>query len=106
MLSYFVFGIIAMKLFGSIDFQEPDLASINPLDNFATIGHSMRFLFQITTGHPLTGLVMDCEKQAGNITVPFLFLFFMIGNFVYINLFIALVLENFVSHTVISLSIN
>eukprot|EP01047_Picozoa_sp_COSAG01_P023211 COSAG01_NODE_1399_length_10465_cov_3.558267_8_plen_124_part_00 len=69
------------------------------LNNFSSIGHSMRLLFQITSGQPLTALIVDLETfgRTPNLVVPFFFMWFIIGNFVYINLFIALVLENFVS---------
>lgn len=79
------------------------------LNNFSSIGHSMRLLFQITSGQPLTAVIVDLESFGGtaNLVVPFFFMWFIIGNFVFINLFIALVLENFVSaapqHAVIRL---
>ena len=54
----------------------------------------MQLLFQITTGHPLPYLVEDMYHAADvPIFVPFLFVFFVISNFVFLNLFVALLVR-------------
>ena len=57
----------------------------------------MRLLFQITTGNPLPMMIEDLKYNASlPITIiPFIFIFFVITNFVLLNVFIALLLENF-----------
>ena len=57
----------------------------------------MMLLFQVTTGQPLPALILDCRLHSGNpaSVVPFFSTFYIITNFVFLNLFIALLLENF-----------
>jgi hypothetical protein len=57
----------------------------------------MRLLFQITTGNPLPLMIEDLRHEASlpATIMPFIFIFFVISNFVLLNVFIALLLENF-----------
>ena len=57
----------------------------------------MRLLFQITTGNPLPLMIEDLRHEASlpGTIMPFIFIFFVISNFVLLNVFIALLLENF-----------
>ena len=57
----------------------------------------MKLLFQITTGNPLPLMITDIQNTADlawTIT-PFTFFFFVVSNFIFLNVFIALLLENF-----------
>jgi hypothetical protein len=97
-LVFFVFGIMFMKLYGDIDVDHPTmpLKALGHGTNFGDIFHSMQLLFQITTGHPLPKLVEDIQSSPSAISfVPLLFVFFVATNFVFLNLFVALLLENF-----------
>eukprot|EP01050_Picozoa_sp_SAG11_P000599 SAG11_NODE_20_length_25330_cov_18.348143_17_plen_1316_part_00 len=104
-LVLFVFGIVAMKLYGDIDVgPERGMSALGELANFGDIISAMTLLAQISTGQPLPYLVSDMRhdpvdingKVVGtNSLIPFLFIFFIISNFVFLNLFVALLLENF-----------
>jgi len=98
-MSYFLFGIIAMKLYGDIDYHKEcnHLLWIGETNNFSTIWQSMKLLFQVTTGNPLPLMIEDLKHEAALpfTIIPFIFIFFVISNFVLLNVFIALLLENF-----------
>ena len=73
------------------------LAWIGETNNFSTVFHAMKLLFQITTGNPLPLMITDIQNTADlawTIT-PFTFFFFVVSNFIFLNVFIALLLENF-----------
>eukprot|EP01052_Picozoa_sp_SAG31_P006997 SAG31_NODE_329_length_17643_cov_10.377793_2_plen_1951_part_00 len=107
LLLTFIFGIVAMKLYGDIDLAHPDNDfhghGITQTANFGSIVYSMRLLVQISTGHPLPYLVEEMEyavdsdgnRVGASSVIPFFFVFFILSNFVFLNLFVALLLENF-----------
>lgn len=88
-----------MKLYGDIAYWEHcnTLHWIGETNNFHNIWHSMKLLFQITTGNPLPLMIEDLRNEAAlpGTIIPFIFVFFVISNFVLLNVFIALLLENF-----------
>jgi hypothetical protein len=95
---YFLFGIMAMKLYGDIDIDgEYQLAWIGETNNFSTVFMAMKLLFQITTGNPLPLMIQDIKYTAKlpGTALPFVFVFFILSNFIFLNVFIALLLENF-----------
>ena len=96
-LTFFVFAVCAMKLLGSIPLDTPGLQIIGEWNNFSTFRMAMMLLFQVTTGQPLPALILDCRLHSGNpaSVVPFFSTFYIVTNFVFLNLFIALLLENF-----------
>ena len=107
LMTYFIGGIMAMKLYGNIEIRPgldgthsvevPHLAWIGDTNNFGDVFHAMKLLFQISTGNPLPMLINDIQSTAdmpGSI-VPFIFVFFVLSNFIFLNVFIALLLENF-----------
>eukprot|EP01050_Picozoa_sp_SAG11_P025940 SAG11_NODE_6035_length_1405_cov_1.515314_1_plen_468_part_11 len=94
-LNFFVFGVAAMKLFGNIPLDDNKLLVLDDLNNFGDIVSSMQLLVQMTTGMTLPPLIIDCQRYRGGTVLPFLFVFYLISNFLFLNLFIALVLENF-----------
>ena len=96
-LNFFIFGVAAMKFWGNMPLDNPDLEVIDEYNNFGNVFNSMALLVQITTGTALPPIVKDCGRFAGGSggIILFLSLFFLISNFLFLNLFIALVLENF-----------
>ena len=88
-----------MKLYGDIDYHKEcnHLLWIGETNNFSTIWQSMKLLFQVTTGNPLPLMIEDLKHEAALpfTIIPFIFIFFVISNFVLLNVFIALLLENF-----------
>ena len=109
-LTYSVFAVCAMKLLGTIQLDHPDNKIISEYANFGGFWNSFMLLFQVTTGQPLPTLIIDsaCSPRldatpdctqggSGETGTVMLFLstFYIISNFVFLNLFIALLLENF-----------
>ena len=78
--------------------------------NFKTMGSTMLLLFQCLTGDDWSGLMTDaavtedsgtCSEHLGNCgssaAIPFFISFQLIGSFVFLNLVVAVILENFSS---------
>eukprot|EP01047_Picozoa_sp_COSAG01_P045172 COSAG01_NODE_4141_length_5297_cov_78.284973_1_plen_758_part_00 len=102
MLVLFVFGIVGMQLFGGLPHGEPNQDAINTFDNFDSISAAMRVLFQIATGQDWVSKVQELEEKmtAANysgvpLVVPFMVAYYISSVFVFVNLFIAVLLENF-----------
>jgi len=97
-MTYFLFGIMAMKLYGNIDIDgEYQLSWLGETNNFSNVFQAMKLLFQITTGNPLPMMITDIRYTAtlAWTALPFVFTFFILSNFIFLNVFIALLLENF-----------
>jgi hypothetical protein len=88
---FFVLGCCAQHLCG--DLPRGDV--ITDLDNFDTVLSSVMLLFQICTGQSLMGVTTECRAVAGPAAVPFFIAFFVATNMLLVNLFIALLLDNF-----------
>ena len=88
----FVCSVFAMRLCGGIPFN----SSLNKYDNFDTTTNSMRFLFQITTGQSFKGVTQDCVAYSDFpfAVKPFFFSYFLLTNFIFLSLFVALLLDN------------
>ena len=78
--------------------------------NFETLGNAMLLLFQCLTGDNWSGLMSDatvkeasglCKDSAGNCgssaAIPYFIGFQLLGSFVFLNLVVAVILENFSS---------
>jgi hypothetical protein len=98
-LMLFIFGIMGMKLFGTATVGGFGLGQtspvINVLDNFSNISNSMMLLFQISTGGTdITLIIEELKVKTGGSCFPFFAVFFIISNFILLNLFTALLLDN------------
>jgi len=99
LLLYFIYSVAGMSLFGEL----PRGEFINKHANFETFYNSMITLFRASTGESWNGLMHDCSgygcsgNDCGNPTIAVLFWvsFSVIGSFVLLNIFIAVILENF-----------
>eukprot|EP01052_Picozoa_sp_SAG31_P042145 SAG31_NODE_6599_length_1956_cov_1.329564_1_plen_503_part_10 len=114
---HFIFGVIGTQMCGGIlhdssastrqehAFQSTyftdkwgwQTPSVGRDDNFDTIESSIRVLFQISTGMSFRQLITDCQANTDNyasLVTIFFFLFFVISNFIFISLFVALLLDN------------
>jgi hypothetical protein len=93
-LVVFVFAVVGMNLFGEV---EIDGEVFNSFQNFRHFGTSMLFLFRVITGEQW-GAAMHILRDAGHIiSFPFFATFLVLSNFILLNLFIAVILENFES---------
>eukprot|EP01051_Picozoa_sp_SAG22_P007205 SAG22_NODE_498_length_9728_cov_12.354346_3_plen_658_part_00 len=69
---------------------------LNSFDNFDSTLSSMRVLFQIATGQSFGTMITECQAYTAFplLVTPFFFSFFVVGNFIFISLFVALLLDN------------
>ena len=99
-LVYFIYAILAMNLFGTV--KRGDFLSDRA--NFETFGVSLLTMFRMSTGESWNGIMMDCRVMppdceegvdCGNHTMaPVFFISFQVfGQYVMLNLFVAVMLE-------------
>jgi Ca2+-binding EF-hand superfamily protein len=95
-LQFFIFGILGMKLYGSIPLEGTDvkLDELNEYNNFATVPSAMMLLFQIATGQPIVKIVEEIKASVGGHPFIFFAVFFIFANMILLNLFTALLLDN------------
>ncbi|POM80929.1 Voltage-gated Ion Channel (VIC) Superfamily, partial [Phytophthora palmivora] len=88
-------SIIGMQLFGGSHLVGKD--GDVPRWNFDTFGRSFLTLLQVITGDQWSSITYDAVDAANPhwFMVPFLILNFIVGQYVLLNLFIAVILENF-----------
>lgn len=91
-LIIFTFAIAAMNLFGEI--SSGQLGYINSQANFLTFYSSMMTLFRASTGESWNGIMHDCES-AGIMGYLFWVFFLLISSFIFVNVFIAVIYEEF-----------
>jgi len=103
LLLFFIYGTLGLNLFGK-SLVESDYLSRHA--NFSDLWTSMKTLIRMITGEDWQGLMHDymnhsnCSRKLGNCVHPVLAFFYfcsymLIGMFVLLNLFIAIILENF-----------
>jgi len=90
----FIYSIIGMNLFGTLEHSD----SINEFVNFATFPNAMQTLYRISTLDSWNGIYASCARTAvDSILAAFFFLSYCIlGTLILINVFIAVILENFI----------
>ena len=92
-LVVFVFAVVGMNLFGDI---EVDGEVFTTFQNFRHFGSSMLFLFRVITGEQWnTAMHLLRDQEGYRIAFPFFATFLVLSNFILLNLFIAVILENF-----------
>ena len=91
-LSFFVFAIVAMNLFGE---AKRDDNLFNEYANFEGFLSSLLLLFQCMTGEDWNSVMYNLKNQGYNVAVPFFALFLLTNKYMLLNLFIAIILENF-----------
>jgi Ca2+-binding EF-hand superfamily protein len=107
MMVYFMWGVLGMQFFGLVqDVPGAKNMYLNDLDNFDSIWSSMRVLFQISTGQDWMNIMYEIQvelnfKNPGNDNFHAFGCFVYFGSFyvatvfVFLNLFVAVLLENF-----------
>jgi len=91
-LLFFMYAIVGMNLYSDVARDDEHLMKYN---NFETFGMSMITLFRCLTGESWN-LVMHALSDAGATSAVVFFLSFtVIGNFMMLNLFVAVILESF-----------
>eukprot|EP00753_Platysulcus_tardus_P017551 PLAT6433.7.p1 GENE.PLAT6433.7~~PLAT6433.7.p1 ORF type:complete len:1917 (-),score=1127.16 PLAT6433.7:88-5337(-) len=83
-------AILGMQLFGGV-FPKP-----TPRVNFDSFGSSVLTLFIITTGEDWNAVFYDAMTSSSSWAAPFFLIgWFIYSNYILVNLFIAVILENF-----------
>eukprot|EP00899_Mesostigma_viride_P006366 jgi/Mesvir1/15730/Mv03304-RA.1 len=100
---FFVFAVLGVQLFANVRLGD----ELNEYSNFRNFGYSILTLLRMVTGEGWNGIMYDCMKQPpgceqeDNCGLPQAWIYFVafvvLGSFVTLNLFIAVVLENFSS---------
>eukprot|EP01065_Artemidia_motanka_P036316 TRINITY_DN4422_c0_g2_i1.p1 TRINITY_DN4422_c0_g2~~TRINITY_DN4422_c0_g2_i1.p1 ORF type:complete len:2025 (+),score=759.03 TRINITY_DN4422_c0_g2_i1:77-6151(+) len=96
MLVIFIYALLGMQLFGG-DFCAANGAAGGctvPRHNFDNLGFAVLTVFQVITGEDWNIVMYDGMRVADRNVVYFLSLF-VLGNYVILNLFIAVLIENF-----------
>ena len=105
-LIVFMYAVLGVDLFTFLMPQD----NINKDRNFNDLGHAALLLFQCLTNDAWSGLMADametaeqghCSDELGNcgtwFAVPYFISFQILGSFVFLNLVVAVILENFTS---------
>lgn len=96
-LMYFVFAIMAVNLYA----KTPRGECVNSHANFEDFGTSFLTLFRVSTGEDWPCIMKEVCKDSSSLCSLFFLMFVIVVTFVTLNLFIAIILDNFgtVVHT-------
>uniref|UniRef100_A0AAQ5YEZ5 Voltage-dependent N-type calcium channel subunit alpha n=1 Tax=Amphiprion ocellaris TaxID=80972 RepID=A0AAQ5YEZ5_AMPOC len=104
---FFIYAIIGMQVFGNIDLN--DDTAINHHNNFRTFLQALMLLFRSATGEAWHEIMLSClshracdersgshEKECGSDFAYFYFVsFIFLCSFLMLNLFVAVIMDNF-----------
>lgn len=108
---FFIYAVIGMQMFGRIA-KDPDTA-IHRNNHFQTFQQAVLVLFRSATGEAWQDIMMDCSDGAcdklaldetnrdenascgSNIAFPYFISFYVLCSFLIINLFVAVIMDNF-----------
>ena len=106
-LLLFIYSVLGVNLFTFVA-QDGGYGGLTVDRNFQTFSSSFLLLFQCLTGDGWTGLMSDsmvdessglCSQEAGDCgsmaAVPYFVTFQALGTFIFLNLVVAVILENF-----------
>ena len=91
-LAFFIFAVVGMNLFGD---SIPDGEFFNRYQNFSGFGSTMLLLFSCLTGENWNTGMYILKNQGYAESVPYFVLFLLVNRYMMLNLFIAVILENF-----------
>ena len=95
LIVFFIFGVTGMHLFGGL--ESVHLADVHGGNPFVSTWKAMHLLFEVATGHAFLELIHAIENSDGAISgAPRMFFisFYLIANWLLVQLFIAVLLEN------------
>ncbi|XP_055631874.1 muscle calcium channel subunit alpha-1 isoform X2 [Toxorhynchites rutilus septentrionalis] len=109
---FFIYAVIGMQVFGKIAMD--DETSIHRNNNFQTFPQAVLVLFRSATGEAWQDIMLDCSTRPGevncdprsddagslegcgsNIAFPYFISFYVLCSFLIINLFVAVIMDNF-----------
>lgn len=92
LLVYFVFAVAGVHLFGGVaadgDFHDRTA-------NFHNFWFALLTLFRTATGEDWNGIMLEIQPHKPYTVAPFFVLFVVVGQYVILSLFIAVILDNF-----------
>ncbi|XP_061892782.1 voltage-dependent P/Q-type calcium channel subunit alpha-1A isoform X9 [Entelurus aequoreus] len=106
---FFIYAIIGMQLFGNIAIEEDGDSAINQHNNFRTFVQALMLLFRSATGEAWHDIMLSClggkpcDELSGNTEpecgsqVAYLYFvsFIFFCSFLMLNLFVAVIMDNF-----------
>ncbi|XP_059413023.1 voltage-dependent P/Q-type calcium channel subunit alpha-1A isoform X5 [Carassius carassius] len=106
---FFIYAIIGMQLFGNIAIEEDGESAINQHNNFRTFFQALMLLFRSATGEAWHDIMLSClgkkvcDPLSGNAEAEcgseFAYLYFVsfifLCSFLMLNLFVAVIMDNF-----------
>ncbi|XP_033213450.1 voltage-dependent calcium channel type D subunit alpha-1-like [Belonocnema kinseyi] len=108
---FFIYAVIGMQIFGRIAID--DETTINRNNNFQTFSQAVLILFRSATGESWQDIMLDCsaindkvrcdknseDKDAptcgSDMAFPYFISFYVLCSFLIINLFVAVIMDNF-----------
>ncbi|XP_049533955.1 muscle calcium channel subunit alpha-1-like isoform X5 [Anopheles darlingi] len=109
---FFIYAVIGMQVFGKIAMD--DDTSIHRNNNFQTFPQAVLVLFRSATGEAWQEIMLDCSARPGevncdpksddagspdgcgsSIAFPYFISFYVLCSFLIINLFVAVIMDNF-----------
>ena len=104
LLLWFIYGVAGMYLFGTLDLSVTQILDKN--QNFSTFYNAVCLLFQCITGENWDLIMRDCMgnygcvggiDECGNpvIAVFYWVSYTILGQYIFLNMFLAVILENF-----------
>jgi voltage-dependent calcium channel L type alpha-1D len=110
-LIFFIYGVVGMQVFGKIAMQEG--TNIHRNNNFQTFTQALLVLFRSATGEAWQEIMLSCKKDPSVIcddlsddagspdgcgtdfAYPYFISFFVVCSFLILNLFVAVIMDNF-----------
>ncbi|XP_069780422.1 sodium channel protein type 4 subunit alpha-like [Narcine bancroftii] len=93
-LIMFIYSILGMSLFRDLPRESP----INDIVNFETFGNSMMLLFRLTTAaawNEILHVMINSPVQRQFVSITYMTSYIVVANIVIINMYVAVILENF-----------
>ncbi|KAA3675408.1 voltage-dependent calcium channel N type alpha-1B, partial [Paragonimus westermani] len=100
---FFISCIIGMQVFGNI--RTDPFSQLNYHNNFKTFGNGLTLLFRCATGENWQEIMLDCttgkecegsgDSCGSSFTYPYFVVFNFLCTFLMLNLFVAVIMDNF-----------
>ncbi|XP_033105567.1 voltage-dependent L-type calcium channel subunit alpha-1D-like [Anneissia japonica] len=101
---FFIYAVIGMQMFGKL--AQESGSEINQNNNFKTFPNALLVLFRSATGEAWQDVMLACisskcyegepdETCGSPIAVPYFLSFYVLCSFLVINLFVAVIMDNF-----------
>jgi len=96
MLFLFIYALFGMQFYGG-KFTLVNGFDATPRANFDALRHAVLTVFQVVTGENWNEVMYDCMQVNGVVGAVYVATMYCIGNYIVLNLFLAILLDNFQS---------